>query len=130
LVLIAAFPAVEIEVAVLAGFRLSPAPFLRPMLCDPDRGQAVWPDRIGVPNSWVRSMDGLEGSPAGTILVDAQSMAGSEMSFEHLATPAAFEANDMIALNRSPDRHGGGPLSLNFGCRFSAPRERLMDGRD
>jgi hypothetical protein len=37
--------------------------------------------------------------PAGTILVDAQSMAGSEMSSEHLAAPAAFEADDIIAVN-------------------------------
>jgi hypothetical protein len=52
------------------------------------------------------------------------------MPFEHLPAPAAFEANDIIAVNRSPDRHGWGPLSLGFGCRDSEPDERLMDGRD
>lgn len=45
--------------------------------------------------------------PASTILVDAQSMPGQEMPSEHLAAPAAFEANDVIAVNRSPDWHGG-----------------------
>src|SRR5215469_11813848 len=49
---------------------------------------------------------------------------------ERQAAPAAFEANDIIRVNRSPDRHGGGPLSLGFGSRFSESRERLMDGRN
>jgi hypothetical protein len=65
--------------------------------------------------------------PAGTILVDAQSMAGREMPSEHLTAPAAFEANDIIGMDRSTDRHDGGPLSLGCGCRFF---ERLMDGRN
>jgi len=52
------------------------------------------------------------------------------MPSEHLAAPAAFEANDIIAMNGSADRHGGGPLSLNFGCRLSESRECLMDGRN
>jgi hypothetical protein len=68
--------------------------------------------------------------PAGTILVDAQSMAGREMPSEHLTAPAAFEANDIIGMDRSTDRHGGGPLSFGFGCRFSESGERLMDGRN
>jgi hypothetical protein len=57
LVLIAAFPGVEIEVAVLAWFRLSPAPLLRRMTYARDQDQAVSPDRIGAPNSSVRSLD-------------------------------------------------------------------------
>ena len=68
--------------------------------------------------------------PAGTILLHSQLVAGHEMPPEHLAAPAAFEANDKIALYGSPDRNGRGPLSLGFGYRFSASRERLMDGRD
>jgi hypothetical protein len=52
------------------------------------------------------------------------------MPSERQAAPAAFEADDMIAVNRSADRHGGGPLSLDFGCRFSESRECLMDSRD
>jgi hypothetical protein len=37
--------------------------------------------------------------PASAILVDAQSMAGIEMPSEHLGTPPAFEANDIIPVN-------------------------------
>jgi hypothetical protein len=36
----------------------------------------------------------------------------------------------MILVNRSPDRHGGSPLSFGFGYRFSELRECLMDGRN
>ena len=63
-------------------------------------------------------------------MVGAQSTVTSKMPPERQAAPAAFEANDIIAVNRSPDRHGGGPLSLSFGSRFSGSRERLMDGRN
>ena len=52
--------------------------------------------------------------PAGTILVDAQSMSGHKMPPEHLAAPTAFEANDKIALYGSPDRNGRGPLNFGF----------------
>jgi hypothetical protein len=55
--------------------------------------------------------------PASTILVDAQSMAGREMAFEHLAAPATIEADDIITMNGSLDRDGGCPLNLRFGCR-------------
>src|SRR5439155_25616485 len=68
--------------------------------------------------------------PASTILLDGQSMAGSEMSSEHLAAPATFEANDIIAMNRSPDRDGGCPLSIEFGYRFTEACEGLIHGRD
>jgi hypothetical protein len=57
-------------------------------------------------------------------------MAGSEMASEHLAAPAAFEADDIIAVNGSPDRDGGCPLALGFGCRFTDANERLMHSRD
>jgi hypothetical protein len=57
-------------------------------------------------------------------------MGGSEVPPEHLATPAAFQANDVIAIDGSTDRHSGGPLSLNFGCRLSESRECPIDSRD
>jgi hypothetical protein len=41
--------------------------------------------------------------PAGTILVDAQSVTRIEIPPEHLAAPAAIQANDKIAMNGSPD---------------------------
>jgi hypothetical protein len=68
--------------------------------------------------------------PASAILLHGQSMAGSEMPLEHLAAPAAFEAHDIIAVNRSPYRDGGCPLTLDVGCRFSESTECLMNGRD
>jgi hypothetical protein len=68
--------------------------------------------------------------PASTMLVDAQCMAGSEMASDHLATPAAFEADDIIAMNRSPDRHGGCPLTPGFAYRFTTACEGLMNSRD
>jgi hypothetical protein len=57
-------------------------------------------------------------------------MAGREMAFEHLAAPAAIEAHDIIAVNRSPYRDGGCPINLRFGCRFTDANERLMHSRD
>jgi hypothetical protein len=57
-------------------------------------------------------------------------MAGSEMASEHLAAPAAFQTNDIIAMNGLPDRDGGYPLSVEFGYRFPETDERLMNGRD
>jgi hypothetical protein len=68
--------------------------------------------------------------PARPIVLHAQSMSGREMASKHLAAPAAFEANNIITMNRSPDRHGGCPLTFGFGCGFSEPGERPMDGRD
>jgi hypothetical protein len=41
--------------------------------------------------------------PPHPILLRGQSMAGSEMPFEHLAAPATFDANDIIAVNGLPD---------------------------
>jgi hypothetical protein len=68
--------------------------------------------------------------PPHPILLRGQSMAGSEMPFEHLAAPATFDANDIIAMDGSPDRHGGCSFALGLGCRFAETRERLMHGRD
>ena len=65
--------------------------------------------------------------PLCAILLHGQFMAGNEMPSEHLATPAAFQANDIIPMNRSPDRDGRCPLSLGFGCRFSEADERPME---
>jgi hypothetical protein len=57
-------------------------------------------------------------------------MAGNEMPSEHLAAPAAFEVDDIIAMNGSPDRDGGCSLTVDFGCRVAKARECLMNGRD
>jgi len=56
--------------------------------------------------------------PASTILVDGQSMAGIEVPSKHLAAPAAFQADDIIAMNGSPDRDGGYPPFIEFGHRL------------
>jgi hypothetical protein len=37
--------------------------------------------------------------PVSTVLFQRQSIAGREMPPEHLAAPAAFEANDKISMN-------------------------------
>ena len=68
--------------------------------------------------------------PPHAVLLDGQSMAGREMASDHLATPAAFEADDIIAVNGSTDRDGGCPLSVEFGYRFTKGCEGLMHGRD
>jgi hypothetical protein len=57
--LIAAFPAAEIAVEVLPGFRARPVLVLHGMAYDRDQGQAVWQARIGALNSWARSARGL-----------------------------------------------------------------------
>ena len=62
--------------------------------------------------------------PPHAVLLDAQSMAGREMAFEHLAAPATIEADDIIAMNGLPDWDGGCPLNLRFGCRFTKADER------
>jgi hypothetical protein len=68
--------------------------------------------------------------PARSVLLNGQSMAGVEMSPEHLAAPAAFQADDIIAMDRSPHRHGGSSLLVGF-CRwFTDADERLMNSRD
>jgi hypothetical protein len=56
-VMIAAFPAAETVLVVLAGFPVSQAPVLRGMPDAPAQGRSVSPDRIGAPNMRVRSLD-------------------------------------------------------------------------
>ena len=68
--------------------------------------------------------------PASATLLHGQSIAGREMPSEHLASPAAIEAHDIIAMNRSLDRDGGYVLDPDFGCRFTEGDERLMHRRD
>ena len=68
--------------------------------------------------------------PAITILLNGQPMAGNQMPSEYQAAPAALQANDIIAMNGSPDRHRWCRLSLGFGGRFSESGERLMYGGD
>src|SRR4029077_16503079 len=68
--------------------------------------------------------------PASTILLHGKSMAGSEMPLKHLAAPPTFEANHVVPVNGSPDRHRGGPLDRCFARRFTAADERPMNGRN
>src|SRR5215813_5493917 len=68
--------------------------------------------------------------PASTILLHGQFMAGDEMSSEHLSAPAAFQANDIIAMNRSSYRDGRCPLAACFWWLFSETCEGLINGRD
>ena len=76
--------------------------------------------RIAGCGHWMLTGEG----PTHAVLLDAQSMAGREMAFEHLAAPATFDANDIIAMNGLPDWYGGCPLNLRFGCRFTKADER------
>jgi hypothetical protein len=57
-------------------------------------------------------------------------MAGRKMPSKHLAAPAAFQANDIIATDGSPDRHRGCSLTAGFCDGFAKPRECLMYGRN
>jgi hypothetical protein len=67
--------------------------------------------------------------PLRAILLHGQSIAGSKMPSEHLAAPSAFQANDIIAVNRSTDGHRGSSLA-DFGYLFTKAGEGLMNGRD
>jgi hypothetical protein len=49
---------------------------------------------------------------------------------KHLAFPAAIQADDMITVNRSPNRHRGASRADRFCCGFAAASKSLMDGRD
>ena len=44
--------------------------------------------------------------PSLQVLLAGQSVAGAQMAAQHLAFPAAVEANDRVALYRTPQRHG------------------------
>ena len=67
---------------------------------------------------------------ASATLLHGQSIAGREMPSEHLASPAAIEAHDIIAMNRSLDRDGRYLLDPGFGCQFTEGDERLVYRRD
>src|SRR5712691_6052138 len=54
-------------------------------------------------------------------------MACRKMASEHLAAPAAFQADDVIAIDGSPDRDRGYSLPVSFGDHFT---ERCTHGRD
>jgi hypothetical protein len=68
--------------------------------------------------------------PASTILVDAQPVTGRYMPSEHLAAPAAFDADDVIAVNGPSNRNSGCSLFVEFGYRFTKGCEGLMNSRD
>jgi hypothetical protein len=68
--------------------------------------------------------------PASAILVEVQPIADREVASSHLTAPAAFQANDVIAMNRSPDRHCGSSLFVGFCHWFIEADKRLMHGRD
>ena len=68
--------------------------------------------------------------PPCAILLDAQPMGGRHMPAEHLPFPAAIQADDIIAVNGSPDRNRRGSLDDGFCCRLTEATESLMDGRD
>jgi hypothetical protein len=68
--------------------------------------------------------------PSRPILLYSQCMAGRDMPSDHLAAPAAFQANDIIAMDGSPDRHCGSSLFVGFCHWFIEADKRLMHGRD
>src|SRR5712671_4034380 len=104
--LIAVFLVAE-NAEVLAGFPVRPALVLRGMLYDRDQGRSVWQARIGAPSSLARSFRMIaRKAPVNTIGVDGQAVTGRDIPSEHMAAPAAFQANDIIAMNGSPDRDG------------------------
>jgi hypothetical protein len=65
--------------------------------------------------------------PTRSILIHGQSVAACKMPPERLAAPAAFEADDIIAMNGLPDCDGGCPLDRRFGCWFAEADECLMN---
>jgi hypothetical protein len=66
--------------------------------------------------------------PPSAIVVDAQTMAGRQMSSDHQAPPSAFQADDEITLNGSPDRHRGSSRPAVFIDGLTEADERLMNG--
>jgi hypothetical protein len=57
-------------------------------------------------------------------------MAGRDMPSEYLAAPPTFEADHIIAMHRSTDRHRGSSLDADFCYGFAKGCEGLMNGRD
>jgi hypothetical protein len=68
--------------------------------------------------------------PASTVLLNGQSMAGRQMPSDHQAAPTTFQADDIIAMNGSPDRHCGSSLAAGFWWLFTETCEGLMNSRD
>jgi hypothetical protein len=57
-------------------------------------------------------------------------MAGCQMPSDHQAAPTAFQADDIIPVNGSADRHRGSSLCVDFRYWFTETCEGLMNGRD
>jgi hypothetical protein len=128
--LLVAFHAVENDVAVLAGFALPRIPFLTGCSTPPPKADLLRQTgtlfRIAGRCHWM-----LTGEvPASTILLYGKSMADGDMPLKHLAAPPTFEANHVVPVNGSPDRHRGSPLDFCFGRRFTEADERPMNGRN
>jgi len=67
--------------------------------------------------------------PSPQIFGDLQSMPGAEVASQRLASEAAFEADHVVMLHRSSDRHRRGAGRRDF-RRLSKPLERLLDRND
>jgi hypothetical protein len=52
------------------------------------------------------------------------------MAADHFPSPSTFYANDVIALNGSPDRHCWSSFDDGFGCRLAEVGERLVNRRN
>ena len=57
-------------------------------------------------------------------------MARCQMASEHAAGKAAFETNNEISLNGSPDRNRRGSLDDGFCCGFAEATESVMHCRE
>ena len=57
-------------------------------------------------------------------------MGGGDVPAKHVAAPPAFEANDVIAPDRLPNRDGRCPGDCGFRHRLAEAGERLMDSRN
>jgi hypothetical protein len=52
------------------------------------------------------------------------------MPAQHLPAPPAIQADNIVAVNGSPDRHRRGSLDKGFCCGLTEVGQRVMDGRD
>src|SRR6266498_878358 len=52
------------------------------------------------------------------------------MAADHLTSPTAIYAHDVIALNGSPERHCWSSFDDGFGRRLAEVTQSLMDSRD
>jgi hypothetical protein len=117
--MIGLFLVAEVVVVVLSGFRVLRVQVPRGMTYYRDQGRSVSPDQTAAPTAWCGHRMLTREAPPCAILLHGQFMAGSKVPSEHLPVPAAFQANDIIAVNRSPDRHGRSSLPAVFGDRFT-----------